>query len=96
MSLASLRLKGEARSPEGCRRETVLTGKSPEREENERSEADMEGHGVVGDRTTEKFRCSESGRSAVRAERMAEVRAFVRAGKRRNGRGAKGGRKVNA
>ena len=54
--LASLRMKGEAQRPEGRRRETALPGKSPERERNERREADMGGHGVVGDRTTEKFR----------------------------------------
>jgi hypothetical protein len=65
MSLASLRMNGEAQKPEGCRRETVLPGKSPEREENGRSEAAMEGHRVVGDRTTEKFRWSESGRSTT-------------------------------
>src|SRR5215210_2871665 len=31
--LASLRTNGEARRPEGCRRETALPGKSPEREQ---------------------------------------------------------------
>jgi hypothetical protein len=30
-----------------CRRETVLTERCPGREGKERSEADMEGHGVV-------------------------------------------------
>lgn len=63
--LASLLANGEAQRPEGRRRETALPGKSPEREGNERSEADMERHWVVGDRTTEKFRCDESGRSTA-------------------------------
>jgi hypothetical protein len=63
--LASLLGNGEAQETRGCRRETALPGKSPEREANKRDEAAMEGHRVVGDRTTEKFRCSESGRSTA-------------------------------
>ena len=54
--LASLLAKGEAQRPEGCRRETVLPGKGPEREIDERNEAEVDRHRVVGDRTTGKFR----------------------------------------
>lgn len=62
--LASLRPSGEAQETRWAQ-----TGNGPDGEESrtrkqsERDEADMEGHRVVGDRTTEKFRCSESGRS---------------------------------
>ncbi len=55
----------------------------------------MEGHGVVGDRTTEKFRCGESGIPRCASEGQPGDRAFIGAGKRRNGRGAKEGRKVD-
>jgi hypothetical protein len=95
--VASLRNSGEAPRPGGRRREKRPCGEeSRTRNETSAKKADMERHRVVGDRTTGKFRWRESGITTARAERAVADRAFVRAEKRRNGRGAKGGREVNA
>ena len=52
-------------------------------------------HRVVGHRTTERFRLRESGIPRCASEGQPGVRASIGAEKRRNGRGAKGGRKVD-
>ena len=51
---------------------------------------------MVGDRTTGKFMCSESGIPRWVSERQPGVRTLIGARKRHNGRGAKEGRKVEA
>ena len=58
----------EWRSPEtrGCRRETALPGRVQIANQTGETKADLEGHWVVGDRTTGKFRCGESGNSCER------------------------------
>lgn len=69
------------------------------RTRKKKNELDESEHGtqlVVGDRTTDKVRCSESGIPTDPLKVSVEVRTPIRARKRRNGRGAKGGRKVNA
>jgi len=66
------------------------------RKETSVEKAEMERTRVVGDRTTGKFMCSESGIPRCVSERQPGVRALIGARKRHNGRGAKEGRKVEA
>jgi len=62
----------------------------------EREKAVGKDLGMVGDRTVDRVHVSESGRPLAQSEGVRGVRVFVVAVKRRNGRGAKGDRKVDA
>lgn len=94
--VASLRTTGEAQRPEGA------DGKRPCREESRSRIKRAKQKRIwkdIGWLETERQRSSDvvnRGTPASAAERAQAVRALVRAEKRRNGRGAKGGRKVKA
>jgi hypothetical protein len=94
--LASLLASGEAQRLEGRRRETALPGKSPERKETSAVKRIWKDIGWLETERQGSSGVMNRGDPLLVLNEAVEVRASIGAGKRRNGRGAKGGRKVNA